>query len=121
MHTRQAGHLLPGLHEGQCRVADDLQGPRHQQHGRHRYDNAQVDQESTAGPASTPIGGMRVNTPPAPSRPAATAPMPTGSRAYAAPAQTLTGTDVVTRRAAKNAAIPATGMHPIMSPSTATP
>ena len=68
---------------------------------------AQAARRARRGPwvktraATTAISGSRTSTSAVPRRPAATAPMPTGSSAYAIAAQILTGTDRVTRRDAR--------------------
>ena len=63
--------------------------------------------------------GMRTKTTAEPKRPPATAPMPTGSSAYATAAQTRARTDLVSRRVARKAASPASGIAPIMMTSMA--
>ena len=65
------------------------------------------------------ISGSSTKTTAVPIRPAATAPVATGSRAYAAAVQTRTGAERVIRRVAQNAVRPASGTQPSRITSTA--
>ncbi len=69
--------------------------------------------------ASRAISGSRAKATAVPSRPAAMAPIATGSSAYAAAAQILTSAERVTRRTARKAKTPASGTQPNRITSTA--
>ena len=70
-------------------------------------------------PPSRAIAGISTKTTAVPIRPAAIAPIATGSSAYEAAAQTRTSVERVTRRTARKAEIPASGTLPSRITSTA--
>ncbi len=70
-------------------------------------------------PKAIPMSGSRTKATAVPMRPAATAPMATGSSAYVPAIHTLAGTVAVSRRAARYAVTPAAGTQPSSSTSMA--
>ncbi len=70
-------------------------------------------------PVMMPTSGSSTKATAVPTRPAATAPIATGSSAYVTAIHSLVSRTDVTRRVARNAVTPAAGTHPSSSTSTA--